>query len=60
MTQKKRILVAVGTRPEAVKMAPVVHALKAAPWADVRVLATARCSTRSTRSSASNRTATST
>ncbi len=42
MTQKKRILVAVGTRPEAVKMAPVVHALKAAPWADVRVLATAQ------------------
>jgi len=42
MTQKKRILVAVGTRPEAVKMAPVVHALKAQPWADVRVLATAQ------------------
>ncbi|HEB52531.1 MAG TPA: UDP-N-acetylglucosamine 2-epimerase (non-hydrolyzing) [bacterium] len=39
---KKRILVAVGTRPEAVKMAPVVHALQAAPWADVRVLATAQ------------------
>lgn len=42
MSSKKRILVAVGTRPEAVKMAPVVHALKAQPWADVRVLATAQ------------------
>ena len=32
------ILVAVGTRPEAVKLAPVVHALRAAPWAETRVL----------------------
>ncbi|MGK0299952.1 MAG: UDP-N-acetylglucosamine 2-epimerase (non-hydrolyzing), partial [Planctomycetota bacterium] len=39
---KKRILVAVGTRPEAIKMAPVVRALKSQPWADVRVLATAQ------------------
>ncbi|MCC7398178.1 MAG: UDP-N-acetylglucosamine 2-epimerase (non-hydrolyzing) [Planctomycetes bacterium] len=42
MSPQKRILVAVGTRPEAVKMAPVVHALRACPWADVRVLATAQ------------------
>ena len=32
----------IGTRPEAVKMAPVVHALRAAPWAECRVLATAQ------------------
>jgi UDP-N-acetylglucosamine 2-epimerase (non-hydrolysing) len=30
----------IGTRPEAIKMAPVVRALKAAPWADCRVLLT--------------------
>ena len=42
MSKKQRVLVAVGTRPEAVKMAPVVHALQSQPWADVRVLATAQ------------------
>ena len=42
MSETKRILVAVGTRPEAVKMAPVIHALREQPWADVRVLATAQ------------------
>jgi UDP-N-acetylglucosamine 2-epimerase (non-hydrolysing) len=42
MQKHKRILVAVGTRPEAVKLAPVVHALRAAPWAETRVLATAQ------------------
>jgi len=42
MQLHKRILVAVGTRPEAVKLAPVVHALRAAPWAETRVLATAQ------------------
>lgn len=31
-----------GTRPEAIKMAPVVLALKEQPWAEVRVLATAQ------------------
>lgn len=41
MTQKK-ILVVVGTRPEAIKMAPVILALKAAPWCECRVLATAQ------------------
>ncbi|MCC7063005.1 MAG: UDP-N-acetylglucosamine 2-epimerase (non-hydrolyzing) [Planctomycetes bacterium] len=39
---KRRVLVVIGTRPEAVKMAPVVHALRAAPWAECRVLATAQ------------------
>jgi len=38
----KRILCVVGTRPEAIKMAPVISALKKEPWADVRVLATAQ------------------
>jgi len=40
--QKHRILVVVGTRPEAVKLAPVVHALRQQPWAETRVLATAQ------------------
>jgi UDP-N-acetylglucosamine 2-epimerase (non-hydrolysing) len=35
-----KILCVVGTRPEAVKMAPVIRELRAAPWATVRVLAT--------------------
>lgn len=42
MTGKKQILVVVGTRPEAIKMAPVIIALKAQPWAQVTVLATAQ------------------
>ena len=39
---KPKILVAVGTRPEAIKLAPVVRALAAAAWCDVRVVATAQ------------------
>lgn len=39
---KKRILCVVGTRPEAIKMAPVILALKEQAWAEVRVLATAQ------------------
>lgn len=39
---KKRILSVVGTRPEAIKMAPVILGLKNEPWAEVRVLATAQ------------------
>jgi UDP-N-acetylglucosamine 2-epimerase (non-hydrolysing) len=42
MSRSNRILVVVGTRPEAVKLAPVVHALRQEPWAEVRVLATAQ------------------
>jgi len=38
----KKILCVVGTRPEAIKMAPVILALKSEPWAEVRVLATAQ------------------
>lgn len=38
----KRILCVVGTRPEAIKMAPVILALRREPWATVRVLATAQ------------------
>lgn len=37
-----KIICAVGTRPEAIKMAPVILALKNESWADVRVLATAQ------------------
>src|SRR5262245_16918239 len=36
------ILCVVGTRPEAIKIAPVVLALRREPWAKVRVLATAQ------------------
>jgi len=42
MSQTKRILVVVGTRPEAIKMAPVIHALGQQSWAEVRVLCTAQ------------------
>ena len=37
-----KIICVVGTRPEAIKMAPVILALRNEPWADVRVLATAQ------------------
>lgn len=39
---KRNLLVVIGTRPEAIKMAPVILALKNEPWANVRVLATAQ------------------
>lgn len=39
---KIKIICTVGTRPEAIKMAPVILALKQQPWADVKVLATAQ------------------
>lgn len=42
MPRSHRVLVVVGTRPEAVKLAPVVHALRQQPWAEARVLATAQ------------------
>ena len=42
MSNKKKILIVVGTRPEAIKMAPVILALRAEPWAEVTVLATAQ------------------
>lgn len=37
-----KILCVIGTRPEGIKMAPVVLALKAEPWAKVRILSTAQ------------------
>jgi len=40
--KKRTALCVVGTRPEAIKMAPVILALKNEPWATVRVLATAQ------------------
>jgi UDP-N-acetylglucosamine 2-epimerase (non-hydrolysing) len=39
---KKKVLSIVGTRPEAIKMAPVILSLKKQSWADVRILATAQ------------------
>lgn len=39
---KKKILCVIGTRPEAIKMAPVILALQNEPWVQVRVLATAQ------------------
>ncbi|WP_431323486.1 non-hydrolyzing UDP-N-acetylglucosamine 2-epimerase [Rhizobium sp. YTU87027] len=42
MTVATKIMCVVGTRPEAIKMAPVILALQAQPWAEVRVLATAQ------------------
>ncbi len=40
--KKVKIICVVGTRPEVIKMAPVILALKLEPWVDVRVLATAQ------------------
>lgn len=42
MTSRISVLCVAGTRPEAIKMAPVITALRAEPWAKVRVLATAQ------------------
>jgi UDP-N-acetylglucosamine 2-epimerase (non-hydrolysing) len=39
---RENVLLVIGTRPEAIKMAPVILALKEEPWANVRVLATAQ------------------
>ena len=39
---KKKILCIVGTRPEAIKMAPIILKLRTESWADIRVLATAQ------------------
>jgi UDP-N-acetylglucosamine 2-epimerase (non-hydrolysing) len=41
-SRRIRVLCVIGTRPEAIKMAPVVLALREEPWACVRVLATAQ------------------
>lgn len=39
---RELVLCCIGTRPEAIKIAPVVHALRRAPWAECRVLVTAQ------------------
>lgn len=39
---KRKIVCVVGTRPEAIKMAPVILALQKEPWVNVGVLATAQ------------------
>ena len=41
-TPAKKVVCVVGTRPEAIKMAPIIQALEGEPWAEVRVLATAQ------------------
>lgn len=42
MSQPRTIACVIGTRPEAIKMAPVVRALRACPWARCVVIATAQ------------------
>ena len=39
---RQRILCVVGTRPEIIKMSPVIHELRRRPWARVSVLSTAQ------------------
>lgn len=36
----RTVLIALGTRPEVVKLAPVIHDLRAQPWCRVRILVT--------------------
>ena len=42
MKQRTRVLCVVGTRPEAIKMAPVILQLKQEAWCEVKILATAQ------------------
>ena len=42
MNDRRHILCIVGTRPEGIKMAPLIKALKSEPWARVTVLSTAQ------------------
>lgn len=42
MASRTRVVCCVGTRPEAIKMAPVIAAFKQAAWAETIVLATAQ------------------
>lgn len=42
MTAKKKVLCAIGTRPEAIKMAPVILKLREQEWCELVVLATAQ------------------
>jgi UDP-N-acetylglucosamine 2-epimerase (non-hydrolysing) len=42
VNRQRRILCVVGTRPEAIKMAPVISALRSSDWAECIVVATAQ------------------
>ncbi|MEZ0470924.1 non-hydrolyzing UDP-N-acetylglucosamine 2-epimerase [Luteimonas salinilitoris] len=42
MSNKKKVMVVFGTRPEAIKMAPLVHALQAHPTLEPQVVVTAQ------------------
>jgi UDP-N-acetylglucosamine 2-epimerase (non-hydrolysing) len=39
---RRKLAVVIGTRPEAIKMAPVILALRGEPWVELRVIATAQ------------------
>jgi len=39
---KLKVFIFLGTRPEVIKMAPVISRLKAEPWAEVKVISTAQ------------------
>jgi UDP-N-acetylglucosamine 2-epimerase (non-hydrolysing) len=39
-SSRRTVVCAVGTRPEAIKMAPVIRALRSSPWARCRVVST--------------------
>jgi UDP-N-acetylglucosamine 2-epimerase (non-hydrolysing) len=41
-TPRKKVLCVVGTRPEAIKMIPIIKALQAAAWANCRIVVTAQ------------------
>jgi UDP-N-acetylglucosamine 2-epimerase (non-hydrolysing) len=40
VTEAAKVICVIGTRPEAIKMAPVIHELRRAPWALARVVVT--------------------
>lgn len=42
MSRRKRIVCIVGTRPEAIKLAPLILALRQQPWCDLRLVVTAQ------------------
>ncbi|MFZ8832164.1 MAG: UDP-N-acetylglucosamine 2-epimerase (non-hydrolyzing), partial [Thermodesulfobacteriaceae bacterium] len=41
-SSKLKIYILLGTRPEVIKMAPVILALKKEPWADLKIISTAQ------------------
>jgi len=41
-TPRKNVVCVVGTRPEVIKMIPIIKALQAAPWANCRIVVTAQ------------------